>query len=48
MAMGALGFMIGTGGSALVSFTLGEGKKERANEIFTMLILTIVVVGAVL
>ena len=40
--------MIGTGGSALVSFTLGEGKKERANEIFTMLILTIVVVGAVL
>lgn len=48
MAMGALGFMIGTGGSALVSFTLGEGKRERANEIFTMLMLTIVVVGAVL
>ena len=48
MALGALGFMIGTGGSALVSFTMGEGKKDKANEIFTMLILTIVVAGAVL
>lgn len=47
MALGALGFMIGTGGSALVSFTLGEGKKERANQIFTMLVLTIVIAGAV-
>lgn len=48
MALGALGFMIGTGGSALVSFTLGEGKKERANQIFTMLVLTIVIAGTVL
>ena len=48
MALGALGFMIGTGGSALVSFTIGEGKKEKANQIFTMLILTSVVVGAAL
>lgn len=48
MALGALGFMIGTGGSALVSFTIGEGKKEKANQIFTMLICTIVVAGAVL
>lgn len=48
MALGALGFMIGTGGSALVSFTMGEGKKDKANEIFTMLILTIVAAGAVL
>lgn len=48
MALGALGFMIGTGGSALVSFTIGEGKKEKANQIFTMLICTIIVAGAVL
>ncbi len=48
MALGALGFMIGTGGSALVSFTLGEGKKDRANQIFTMLICVIVVAGAAL
>ena len=38
MAFGALGFMIGTGGSALVAKTLGEGKRERANALFSMLI----------
>ena len=30
MAMSALGFMMGTGGSAIVAKTLGEGKKEKA------------------
>lgn len=45
MALGAFGFMIGTGGSALVAFTLGEGKKEKANKIFSMLIEIIVIVG---
>lgn len=29
MILGALGFMIGTGGSAIISKTLGEGDKER-------------------
>ena len=48
MAVGALGFMIGTGGNALVAFTLGEGKNEKANQIFTMLTLVIVVVGSIL
>lgn len=48
MALGALGFMIGTGGSALVSFTIGEGNKERANRIFTMLVLAIIVAGVIL
>ena len=32
MGVGTLGFMAGTGGSAVVSMTLGEGKKELANE----------------
>lgn len=32
MGLSALGFMIGTGGSAIVATTLGEGKKEKANE----------------
>ena len=31
MVLGAFGFMIGTGGSALVSKTIGEGDKEKAN-----------------
>ena len=36
--VGALGFMIGTGGTAIVSKTLGEGKKELANRYFSMLV----------
>lgn len=47
MGLAAVGFMIGTGGSALIAKTLGEGKKEKANEIFTMLIWFIVIIGAV-
>lgn len=39
MILGGLGFMFGTGGSALIAKTLGEGDGERANGIFSMLIL---------
>jgi len=35
MVIGAIGAMIGTGGSALIAKTLGEGKKEKANELFS-------------
>ena len=35
--LGTVGFMIGTGGTAVVSITLGEGRKELANEYFSML-----------
>ena len=38
MICGAIGFMIGTGGSALVSKTLGEGDNDRAKSLFSMLI----------
>lgn len=48
MMLGAFGFMIGTGGSALVSITLGEGKKQKANEIFSMLIYVTIGVGLIL
>lgn len=34
MMLGALGFMIGTGGSAIVAKTLGEKRKEAANRYF--------------
>ena len=37
MIFGAVGFMIGTGGSALVAFTLGTGDKKKANEIFQIM-----------
>lgn len=48
MIMGGVGFMIGTGGNALVAKTLGEGKKDVANRYFTMMILFTLLVGAVL
>lgn len=38
MAFGTTGIMIGTGGSAVVSQTLGEGKKKEANQYFSMLV----------
>ena len=37
MGVGTIGFMAGTGGSAVVSMTLGEGKKELANEYFSLI-----------
>ena len=48
MILGGVGFMIGTGGSALVAKTLGEGKNETAQRYFTMMILLTLVLGALL
>lgn len=48
MGFSALGFMIGTGGSAIVGKTLGEGKKELANEYFSMLIYVTLAGGIVI
>lgn len=48
MALGSFGFMIGTGGSALISKTLGEGKPEQANRYFSMLIIVTIGVGILL
>ena len=45
---GAIGFMIGTGGSALVAKTMGEGDAKRANRIFSMLIFVSVALGVAL
>ena len=45
MIIGTIGFMIGTGGSAIISKTLGEGKKEEANKKFSMLIYLEVILG---
>lgn len=48
MIVGSVGFMIGTGGSALISKTLGEKKYKQANEIFSMLIKFLIVSGIIL
>lgn len=48
MSVGTIGFMIGTGGSAIVSKTLGEGKRELANKYFSLLIYVAAVLGILL
>lgn len=45
LMIGGFGFMIGTGGSALVSKTLGEKKIELAGKYFSMLILFAIIFG---
>ena len=47
MIFGAVGFMVGAGGSALVAMTLGQGERERADRIFSLLIVLLIGVGAV-
>ena len=48
MAVGALGFMMGTGGSALVGRLLGEGEKEKANKTFSLIVYTTAIAGILL
>ena len=38
MILGCVGFMFGTGGSALIAKTMGEGEREKANDIFSLLV----------
>lgn len=46
--MGVIGFMFGTGGNAIVSKLLGEGKNKKANEVFSMLVYITITVGIVI
>lgn len=48
MVFGTLGFMIGTGGTALVSMTLGMGDRKKANALFSMLTYVSIVGGVIL
>ncbi len=48
MLIGAVGFMLGTGGSALVAKTMGEGKMEHANRLFSMLVYVSIASGVVI
>ncbi|MGN0775771.1 MAG: MATE family efflux transporter [Candidatus Ventricola sp.] len=48
MVLGVLGFMFGSGGCALIARMLGEGKKDKANQTFSMLIAVTVLCGVVL
>lgn len=48
MIIGAFGFMLGTGGSAIVARTLGEGRQELAQRYFSMIIYAVILLGGVL
>lgn len=48
MIVGAFGFMLGTGGSAIVARTLGEGQPALASRYFSMIVYAVILLGAVL
>ena len=48
MLFGTLGFMLGTGGTALISMTLGMGDKKKANGLFSMLTYVCIIGGLAL
>lgn len=46
--LGCVGFMLGTGGGALIALTLGQGKREKANELFSLVVYGALAAGIVL
>lgn len=48
MGVGSIGMMLGTGGSAIVAKTLGEGKRELANRYFSLMVYVAVFLGIAL
>ena len=47
MVLGSVGFMLGTGGTAIVAKLLGEGKREDANKYFSLFVYVTAVCGIV-
>ncbi len=47
MFLSMVGFIFGTGGSALIAKTLGQGKPEQANRIFSMLVYAGALIGVI-
>lgn len=48
MILGGMGFMIGTGGTALVSLVLGQDDRTKANRYFSMMIYMTLILGILL
>lgn len=48
MVLGGMGFMLGTGGSAIVGQLLGEGREEAARKAFSLIIYVTLTVGVML
>lgn len=47
MIIAAIGFMFGSGGTALVAMKLGQQKPREANEIFSLITYTLIILGTV-
>jgi len=47
MILGAFGFMFGTGGSALIAKTIGEGGEKEANRLFSLIVYVTAIVGVI-
>ena len=48
MLLGCVGFLFGTGGGALIAVTLGAGHRQKANQLFSMLVYVSIACGVVL
>ncbi len=48
MILGGMGFMVGSGGTALVAKTLGEGDREKANKYFSIMVQFTILLGVIL
>lgn len=48
MIVGAVGFMMGTGGGALIAKSMGEQDNEKANEVFSMVVYLSIIMGIAL
>lgn len=48
MMLGAIGFMFGTGGSALIAKTLGENKRDKATRLFSLFVYTSIICGIII
>ena len=48
LILGSLGFMFGTGGSALIAMTMGEGQTEKAKGLFSLFVYVTLLCGAVI
>lgn len=48
MILGCVGFLFGTGGGALIAKTIGEGRRGKANQTFTLLVIVSVLMGFLL
>lgn len=45
MILGAVGFMFGTGGSALIAKTMGEGNEDKAKRLFSLFVYVSAILG---